>query len=160
MGNSDTAEKILPGTRELTLILSGIYLLLTFFCIVAYWFAGMNIFDSFAHALTTIATGGFSTYSESIGYFQNPKIEIVAIVFIILGSIPFLAYLKFFQLQNNLNQLIEEKFFFQFLGVFDFFVFLNEYLLNEQISLKTPLFLFFLPSSFHVFQLIHQIMEF
>jgi len=55
----------------------------------------MNMFDSIAHAMTTIATGGFSTYSESIGYFQNPKIEIISIVFIILGSIPFIAYLKF-----------------------------------------------------------------
>ena len=92
MESSDTAEKILPRTREITLLISGIYLFLTSFCIVSYWFAGMNIFDSFAHAMTTIATGGFSTYSESIGYFQNPKIEIVSIVFIILGSIPFLAY--------------------------------------------------------------------
>jgi len=56
---------------------------------------GMNVFDSIAHAMTTIATGGFSTYSSSIGHFQNPKIEIVAIVFIILGSMPFIAYLKF-----------------------------------------------------------------
>ena len=95
MESSDTAQKILPKTREITLIISGIYLSLTFFCIMAYWFAGMNIFDSFAHAMTTIATGGFSTYSDSIGYFQNPRIEIVSIVFIILGSIPFLAYLKF-----------------------------------------------------------------
>jgi trk system potassium uptake protein TrkH len=55
----------------------------------------MNIFDSVAHSMTTIATGGFSTYSESIGYFQNPKIEIISIIFIILGSIPFIAYLKF-----------------------------------------------------------------
>ena len=57
--------------------------------------AGMNILDSIAHAMTTIATGGFSTYNESIGYFQNPKIEIVSIIFIILGSIPFIAYLKY-----------------------------------------------------------------
>jgi trk system potassium uptake protein TrkH len=55
----------------------------------------MNIFDSIAHSMTTIATGGFSTYSESIGYFQNPKIEIISIIFIVLGSIPFIAYLKF-----------------------------------------------------------------
>ena len=55
----------------------------------------MNIFDSIAHSMTTIATGGFSTYSDSIGYFQNPKIEIISIIFIILGSIPFIAYLKF-----------------------------------------------------------------
>ena len=55
----------------------------------------MNIFDSIAHSMTTIATGGFSTYSESIGYFKNPNIEIISIIFILLGSIPFIVYLKF-----------------------------------------------------------------
>jgi len=95
MESSDTAEKILPRTREITLIISIIYLILTFLCGAAYWFVGMNIFDSIAHSLTTIATGGFSTYSDSIGYFKNPKIEIISIIFIILGSIPFIAYLKF-----------------------------------------------------------------
>jgi len=95
MESSDTTEKILPRTREVTLIISIIYLSLTFICGIAYWLVGMNIFDSIAHAMTTIATGGFSTYSESIGYFQNPKIEIISIIFIVLGSIPFIAYLKF-----------------------------------------------------------------
>ena len=95
MESSDTTEKILPKTREVTLIISIIYLTLTFLCGIAYWAVGMNIFDSIAHSMTTIATGGFSTYSNSIGYFQNPKIEIVSIIFIILGSIPFIAYLKF-----------------------------------------------------------------
>jgi len=95
MESSDTTEKILPRAREVTIIISIIYLTLTFACGVAYWFVGMNIFDSIAHSMTTIATGGFSTYSSSIGYFQNPKIEIIAIIFIILGSIPFIAYLKF-----------------------------------------------------------------
>ena len=95
MESSDTTEKILPRTREVTIIISAIYLTLTFACGVAYWLVGMNIFDSIAHSMTTIATGGFSTYSSSIGYFQNPKIEIIAIIFIVLGSIPFIAYLKF-----------------------------------------------------------------
>ena len=95
MESSDTTEKILPKTREVTLIISSIYLTLTFVCGIAYWFAGMNIFDSVAHSMTTIATGGFSTYSDSIGYFKNPKIEIVSIIFIILGSLPFIVYLKF-----------------------------------------------------------------
>ena len=95
MESSDTTEKILPRTREITLIISIIYLTLTFACGIAYWLVGMNIFDSIAHSMTTIATGGFSTYSSSIGYFQNPKIETVSIIFIILGSIPFIAYLKF-----------------------------------------------------------------
>ncbi len=95
MESSDTTEKILPRTREVTIIISAIYLTLTFACGAAYWLVGMNIFDSIAHSMTTIATGGFSTYSSSIGYFQNPKIEIIAIIFIVLGSIPFIAYLKF-----------------------------------------------------------------
>jgi trk system potassium uptake protein TrkH len=95
MESSDTTEKILPKTREVTLIISSIYLVLTLACGIAYWLFGMNIFDSIAHSMTTIATGGFSTHSNSFGYFQNPKIEIVAIIFIILGSLPFVAYLKF-----------------------------------------------------------------
>ena len=93
--NSDTTEKILPRTREVTLTISIIYLTLTLICGFSYWMVGMNIFDSIAHSMTTIATGGFSTYSNSIGHFQNPKIEIISIVFMIFGSIPFIAYLKF-----------------------------------------------------------------
>ena len=92
---SDTTEKILPKTREVGLIISGIYLALTFACGIAYWTVGMNAFDSIAHSMTTIATGGFSTYSDSIGYFKNPKIETISIIFIVLGSLPFIAYLKF-----------------------------------------------------------------
>jgi len=95
MESSDTTEKILPKTQEVSLMISIIYISLTIFCGISYWLFGMSAFDSIAHSMTTIATGGFSTYSGSIGYFKNPKIEIVSIIFIILGSIPFIAYLKF-----------------------------------------------------------------
>ena len=95
MDSSDTTEKVLPKTREITLVISIIYLTLTFACGISYWAVGMNMFDSIAHAMTTIATGGFSTYSGSIGHFHNPRIEIISIIFIVLGSIPFIAYLKF-----------------------------------------------------------------
>ena len=94
---SYASEKILPKTREVTLVISIIYLVLTLTCGAAYWFVGMNLFDSIAHSMTTIATGGFSTHSDSTGYFQNPKIEIISIIFIILGSLPFIAYIKFFK---------------------------------------------------------------
>ena len=57
----------------------------------------MNIFDSIAHSFTTLATGGFSTHNDSIGFFKNSNIEIIASIFIILGSIPFISYLKFVQ---------------------------------------------------------------
>ena len=52
--------------------------------------------------MTTIATGGFSTHNDSIGFFKNSNIEIVASVFIILGSIPFITYLKFSQGQRKI----------------------------------------------------------
>jgi len=66
-------------------------------CGFFYWIFGMTVFDSVSHAMTTIATGGFSTHNDSIGFFKNSNIEIVASIFIILGSIPFISYLKFLQ---------------------------------------------------------------
>ena len=54
-------------------------------------------FDSISHSMTTIATGGFSTHNDSIGFFKNSNIEIIASIFIVLGSIPFISYLKFAQ---------------------------------------------------------------
>tara|TARA_A100001011_G_scaffold386326_1_gene461912 strand:- start:17 stop:1069 length:1053 start_codon:yes stop_codon:yes gene_type:complete len=95
MESSDNPEKILPRTIEIASIIILIYLALTLCCSLFYWFFGMSIFDSIAHSMTTIATGGFSTHNSSIGYFKNSNIEIVATVFIILGSIPFISYLKF-----------------------------------------------------------------
>jgi len=127
MKGSDTTEKILPKTREVTLIISIIYLALTFLCGISYWVVGMNIFDSIAHSMTTIATGGFSTYSDSIGYFQNPKIEIISIIFIILGSIPFIAYLKFVKGDKKIffkDAQIKGLIYILFISVFLMFLYL------------------------------------
>ncbi len=93
----DSTEKILPRTIEVAATIISIYIILTFLCGFFYWIFGMTIFDSISHSMTTIATGGFSTHDKSIGFFKNPNIEIVASIFIILGSIPFIAYLKFAQ---------------------------------------------------------------
>ena len=89
------SEKILPKTIEVAFTIISIYSILTFACGFIYWVLGMTIFDSVAHALTTLATGGFSTHNESIGFFKSPRIEFTSIIFIILGSIPFISYLKF-----------------------------------------------------------------
>jgi trk system potassium uptake protein len=93
--SSDRPEKILPRTTQVAVIIISTYLILTIFCAFFYKILGMSFFDSIAHAMTTIATGGFSTHNESIGFFKNPNIELVATIFIILGSIPFISYLKF-----------------------------------------------------------------
>jgi len=95
MEGSDSTEKILPRTFEVATIIISTYLLLTILCGFFYWVFGMGIFDSISHSMTTIATGGFSTHNDSIGFFKSSSIEIVATIFIILGSIPFISYLKF-----------------------------------------------------------------
>ena len=64
-------------------------------CAISYKALGMGFFDSLTHSMTTISTGGFSNYNESIGFFNSFSIEISAIIFIILGSLPFIAYIKF-----------------------------------------------------------------
>ena len=93
--DSSEAEKLLPKTVEVASTIILIYTTLTLGCSVMYWVQGMTFFDSVAHAFTTLATGGFSTHDESIGYFKSPAIEFTSIIFIILGSLPFIAYLKF-----------------------------------------------------------------
>ena len=144
MESSDTTEKILPRTREVTAIISIIYILLTFFCGIAYWSVGMNIFDSIAHSMTTIATGGFSTYSNSIGHFQNPKIEIVSVIFIIMGSIPFIAYLKFVKGDKKIflkDNQIKGLFYILVISVLLMFLYLiisnKEYSFFENLRIST-----------------------
>ena len=102
VSSSDASEKILPKTKEITLRLILIYLILTFLCSFFYNICGMKFFDSLTHSMTTIATGGFSNYNESIGYFNSIKIEIISMIFIILGSIPFIAYIKFLSGKKNI----------------------------------------------------------
>ena len=95
ISNNDSSEKILPKSKEIALRLIYIYLGLTTLCAVSYKTFGMDIFDSITHSMTTIATGGFSNYNDSIGFFNSFSIEISAMIFIILGSLPFIAYIKF-----------------------------------------------------------------
>ena len=93
--SNDSSEKILPKSKQIALRLIFIYLFLTTSCAFSYKMLGMNLFDSITHSMTTIATGGFSNYNESIGFFNSISIETSAMIFIILGSLPFIAYIKF-----------------------------------------------------------------
>jgi len=95
ISNNDSSEKILPKSKEIALRLIYIYTGLTALCAITYNIFGMNIFDSITHSMTTIATGGFSNYNQSIGFFDSLAIETSAMIFIILGSIPFIVYIKF-----------------------------------------------------------------
>ena len=142
ISNNDSSEKILPKSKEIALRLIYIYLSLTLLCLITYKTFGMGFFDSLTHSMTTIATGGFSNYNESIGFFDSISIEISSIIFIISGSIPFIAYIKF--INGNKKIFIKDsqiKFFF---GVIIFSVIiLTLYLLinkSDELNLRSVFF--------------------
>jgi len=81
--------KLTPRITETAKALWYIYLGLTVACALAYWLAGMNAFDAIGHSFSTIAIGGFSTHDASMGYFNSPLIEVVAIVFMFIAGINF-----------------------------------------------------------------------
>jgi trk system potassium uptake protein TrkH len=82
-------NKLTPRITETAKALWYIYLGLTVACALAYWLAGMTLFDAIGHAFSTIAIGGFSTHDQSLGYFNSPLINGVAIVFMLLSGINF-----------------------------------------------------------------------
>ncbi|KGF71022.1 potassium transporter TrkH [Hoeflea sp. BAL378] len=93
----DTAEKILPRATQISMSITLVFIAMTAICAVSYMAVGMAADDAVIHAMTTVATGGFSTKDNSIGFFQNPAVEWIAIIFMFLGSIPFLIYVQVLQ---------------------------------------------------------------
>jgi trk system potassium uptake protein len=92
--SSDLSEKILPRAAQIASAIGLIYLALTMLCAVLYYAAGMTTFEAAAHAMSTLSTGGYSTRDASIGSFSSVPIECVAIVFMIVGSLPFVLYVQ------------------------------------------------------------------
>ncbi len=89
----DTDGKVLPRAGEIASRISIVYLALTIACGLAYFASGMTFFDAINHAMTTIATGGFSTHDLSFEVYRGP-VEIVAVVFMVLASLPFVRYVQ------------------------------------------------------------------
>ena len=82
-------NKLTPRITETAKALWFIYLGLTVACGLAYWLAGMSVFDAVGHAFSTVAIGGFSTHDASIGYFNSPLIDMIAVVFMFLAAVNF-----------------------------------------------------------------------
>lgn len=94
MESSDRSDDILPRAGQIAGSIARVYLGLTVACFLCYALAGMSPFDAVTHAMTTLATGGFSTHDSSMGYFKSQAIETIAIVFMILGGMPFLLLVQ------------------------------------------------------------------
>ena len=100
MEHDDPYEKTIPKVNRFVLELFILYIFLSIICGVLYFLNGMSIYDSVIHAMTTISTGGFSNYNQSLAYFNSFQIEIVSIIFMIIGSLPFVLYLQFIHKQK------------------------------------------------------------
>ena len=92
--SSDRSEKVMPRMAQIVTGVGLVYLGLTIVCGALLWSVGFGSFDATAHAMTTIATGGFSTRNGSIGAFSNPAAEVIITVFMFLGALPFALYLQ------------------------------------------------------------------
>ncbi len=89
----ETMGKILPRAAQIAGRISAIYMAMTVACALCYVLAGMTSFDAVNHALTTVSTGGFSTWDASMGVYQGPS-EYVASVFMVLASLPFVRFVQ------------------------------------------------------------------
>ncbi|WP_026052535.1 TrkH family potassium uptake protein [Gayadomonas joobiniege] len=103
-------SKMTPRIADTAKHLWFIYLSITVLCTLAYWAAGMSFFDAICHAFSTIAIGGFSTHDASMGYFDNPVISWICIVFLIISSVNFALHYGVIKSRNILNYFKDTEF--------------------------------------------------
>ena len=102
MEHDDPYEKTLPKINQFIVEIFILYIFLSAACALLYYIYGMNGFDAISHAMTTISTGGFSNYNESFTFFNSYKLELISVIFMIIGSLPFVIYLQFFHGNRSL----------------------------------------------------------
>ena len=104
--SSDWSEKVTPRSHVAAKYILFLYLGLTGLGALALWVAGMTPFEAVNHAMSLISTGGFSTSDSSLGHWTQPAIHWVAVVIMILGSLPFTLYVA--TLRGNRRALIKD----------------------------------------------------
>ena len=102
----ETPDKVVPKAASFAAGISIVYITLTVIWALMLWGAGMSIFDSIAHSMTTLATGGYSTKSQSLAAFNSSTIEIIIIFGMLVGSLPFVHYLTL--TKNGIRNLIKD----------------------------------------------------
>ncbi len=104
--SSDRSEKVMPRSHMVAKYMVLAYVGLSAIAVLAFWLAGMGLFDSINHAMSAIATGGFSTSDSSLGKWQQPAIHWVAVLVMILGSLPFVLYVT--AMRGNYRPLLRD----------------------------------------------------
>lgn len=111
-------SKLTPRIAETAKALWNIYLGLTVLCALAYYLGGMSAFDAIGHSFTTVSIGGYSTHDASIGHFDSATIELIAVLFMILGGANFALHFAALRRRSLYPYLIDAEFrtFLAFLG--------------------------------------------
>ncbi|WP_110947447.1 TrkH family potassium uptake protein [Pseudomonas bohemica] len=105
--SSDRSEKVMPRSHMVAKFIVLVYVGFTVLGSVAFWWAGMSLFDAINHAMSAISTGGFSTSDQSLAKWPQPAVHWVAIVMMILGSLPFTLYVA--TLRGHRQALIKDQ---------------------------------------------------
>jgi len=92
--SSDRSDKIVPRAGQLVRYIATCYGVLTVACLAAYAVSGLSLFDAVNHAMTTVATGGFSTHDASFGHFTQKSAIWTATIFMFLSSLPIVVYIR------------------------------------------------------------------
>jgi trk system potassium uptake protein TrkH len=104
--------KLTPRITETAKALWYIYLGLTVLCTLAYWMAGMTLFDAIGHAFSTVAIGGFSTHDASMGFFNSATIDMIAVVFMFIAGINFALHFVAFRQRSVWGYFQDSEFLF------------------------------------------------
>jgi trk system potassium uptake protein TrkH len=100
-------DRVLPRAAQIAGGICLIYIALTGIAAITLWLLGMSGFEAVAHAMTSIATGGFSTSDQSLAHFDAPSIHWAVSVFMVMGSLPFVVYLR--MLRGNPSAILEDS---------------------------------------------------
>jgi trk system potassium uptake protein TrkH len=103
-------SKMTPRIADTAKHLWYIYVSLTIACAIAFWLAGMSVFDAICHSFSTIAIGGFSTHDASMGYFNSPTINLVCVFFLIIAGVNFALHYAVVQSKSLKNYFYDPEF--------------------------------------------------
>lgn len=103
-------SKLTPRITETAKALWYIYLSLTIACASAYWFAGMSVFDAIGHSFATVAIGGFSTHDASLGHFNSPTIEAIAMIFMLISVLNFGLHFYAWKNKSVIHYFLDSEF--------------------------------------------------
>lgn len=95
--SSDTTDKLMPRFIDVAKWIIGVYLSLVALCTICLYFCGMGRFDALNHALSAVATAGFSTKNDSVAHFNSASVEMILTLFMILGALPMTFYIILFK---------------------------------------------------------------